>query len=222
MSLYGKRMVAISELSKKQRFESVIFKELSGSDSITARKMHKDEVTFRPTHMFWMAGNHKPFADSDDNAFWDRLKVIEFLKRIPDDEVDPLLPDKLKEEADGIFFWVVQGLQKWMEDGILKAPVSVSVATSAYREELDVLGEFIADCLEEGVEYKLGLQDMIDMYQAWCRKMGHRPLSALRLKQSLMRKGFDHDRDKHSGFWKGVRLNPNSNIRITVIESSLR
>ena len=107
--------------------------------------MREDFWEFEPTHKVFLATNHKPVVKGTDNAIWERIRLVPFEVTIPEDERDTSLPEKLKEELSGILSWAVQGCLEWQESG-LSVPDEVRVATDGYRGEMDVLGQFIADC----------------------------------------------------------------------------
>ena len=51
---------------------------LTGGDTLTARRMRQDYFQFDPTHLLWMAANHRPQVRGTDAGIWRRLKVIPF------------------------------------------------------------------------------------------------------------------------------------------------
>ncbi len=60
--------------------------------------------------------NQMPEIREDDIAFFRRLKLIEFTKTFSEEEMDKNLPNKLRNESDGIFNWCVEGYQLYKSE----------------------------------------------------------------------------------------------------------
>ncbi len=112
-------------------------KELTGSDTISARFLHQEFFEFVPAFKLWIAGNHKPVIRGTDLGIWRRIRLVPFTVTIPADEIDPYLPNKLRAELPGILAWAVQGCLLWQKGG-LRPPAKVEQATAAYRSESDL------------------------------------------------------------------------------------
>jgi putative DNA primase/helicase len=81
------------------------------------------------------------------------IKLIPFEITIPDDEVDDTLGLKLLDELPGILNWAIEGCLEWQEHG-LQEPEKVTRATEAYREETEVLAQFVRECCTLNRELK--------------------------------------------------------------------
>jgi len=169
--LAGKRFVACVEAGEGRRLAEALAKELTGSDPIRARRMREDFWQFDPTHKIWLAANHKPVIRGTDWGIWRRIKLIPLVVRIPDEEQDKDLSDKLRAESSGILNWAVLGCLEWQKDG-LGEPEAVRKATAEYRSEMDILGAFIADCCDEGPALEVPAADIYQRYKAWA-EAGH-------------------------------------------------
>ena len=88
---------------------------------------------------------------------------------IPKAEQDPKLGEKLRAEAPGILAWAVQGCLKWQREG-LGEPTAVSSARDQYREEMDVVADFIADCCIQTQDGRETFSDLYMAYQRWCQR----------------------------------------------------
>ena len=80
---------------------------------------------------------------------WRRVILILFGQTIPEALRDPKLLATLKGEGSGVLNWALAGLGEWRSEG-LGVPSSIKAATAAYRDEQDVLKEFIVDRCETG------------------------------------------------------------------------
>ena len=100
--------MVISEGDKGIRWSEGLVKKLTGNNKVTARKMRENSVDYTPQFKLWFDTNFLPKASNDD-AFWNRIRLIKFTVQIPKERQDAGLTDKLKAEAPGIFAWALQG-----------------------------------------------------------------------------------------------------------------
>ena len=210
--LHGKRFVTCSEVEEGQAFDEALVKDLTGGDSITARRMREDHWEFIPTHKFWLNGNHKPIVHGSDEGIWRRLRLAPWETIIPAAEIDKALGDKLRAELPGILAWAVRGCQLWQREG-LEPPLSVVSATRTFRDENDVLGEFFrlhTVFCSDGVVSRRALRVA---YEEFCKDNGIEALGARRFAGRLRERGVTETsvRTKTPPFspcdaWRGVRL----------------
>jgi putative DNA primase/helicase len=149
--LYKARFVSANETPVNARWNEAVVKELTGGDTIQARRLYEEKMEFKPTHTIWCRGNTQPASHDPSVAFWRRLKLIPFTRQFTDKQRDSGLKDRLiKKELSGILNWALAGCAGWREDrkakgpNPLSEPESVRRATEEYRTNEDVIGEFIA------------------------------------------------------------------------------
>jgi len=203
--LRGVRMAVTAELEENQRMGEARVKDLTGADRIVARHLYREPIEFEPTHKLWIYGNHKPAIRGTDEGIWRRIRLIPFTVRIPDDEKDPHLTEKLQRERDGILAWAVRGCLEWQRDG-LGLPHAVASATEAYRNESDRLGDFLEECCIEDMCARVGKSELYVAYEAWCKQSGEFTLSKKKLGQRLGERGFAEDRNRVQRVWIGIGL----------------
>jgi putative DNA primase/helicase len=174
--LFGKRLVAAIETEQGRRLNETLVKELTGGDTIRARRMREDFWEFRPTHKIILATNHKPQIRGTDHAIWRRVKLVPFTVTIPDTEQDPLLPEKLLKELPGILAWCVEGCLDWQEHG-LRIPTAVLDATAAYRQEQDVFEDFLSTECVRMPNATCSASALYEAYDVWCKDNDVEPLS---------------------------------------------
>jgi putative DNA primase/helicase len=175
-ALRGARFVSAVEADQGRRLNESKIKQMTGQDKIAARFMRCEWFEFAPQFKLWLATNHKPSVRGCDEAIWRRLRLIPFVVTIPPEERDSALPDKLRQELPGILRWAVEGCSIWQAEG-LAAPSAVTAATDEYRDEMDIIGEYIK---ERCVMNPLGAASVADSYrdyEAWCAKNAEKPFS---------------------------------------------
>ena len=172
--LYGKRLVVITETGDGQRLDEALVKELTGGDTLRARRMREDFWEFAPSHLAVMVTNHQPAVKGTDNGIWRRLKLVPFNVVIPTDQQDPELGRKLQAERPLILRWMVQGYLDYRRGG-LRPPEAVQVATDGYRSEMDSFGQFLEECCTIG--RGLLVKGLFKHYSNWCEQAGEKPIS---------------------------------------------
>lgn len=206
--LRGKRFVACVETAEDGRLDETLVKELTGGDVIAARRMREDEWEFFPTHKPVLVTNHRPEVRGTDDAIWRRLPLVPFEVRYAEDDPrrDPMLPERLKEEASGILLWMLEGCQEWLGNSRkLERPTAVKDATQSYRSEQDRIGAFIEDKCVVGPERKVRVEKLMEAYMAWCVINKHQQMNGNAFGRALTEKGF-HLEAKGSKYRVGIDL----------------
>ena len=204
----GARMLVSSETEEGASMDEQLVKVLTGKDTVSARFLHKEFFEFKPQFTLWLQGNHKPTVTGTDDAIWGRLKLINFSRQFKEDEKDPDMDKKLRENADAILGWMVEGCVRYKTEGIVE-PESVQLATAEYRAESDKIGEFIGEMLINSPGCSVPKSTVYTHYQAWCKRSGYKPFSMNRLARQLKTKGFEEGRAdrKTVRVWDGWLIN---------------
>ena len=207
--LFGARFVSLSEIDLDSTFDEALVKDLTGGESVTARRMREDNWTFIPTHKLGLPGNHKPNIRNFDDAIRRRVRLIPWT-------VQPSTPDtslvaKLASELTGILADAVRGCLEWQRVG-LGEPVEVREATDAYRDESDVLGEFFRLYLTfADPNAAVARRTVRGVYESYCDENGLTPVGAKRFAAKLRANGVSDTsvrlpNGKPADAWRGVRL----------------
>jgi P4 family phage/plasmid primase-like protien len=175
--LKGVRIAVISESGDGKALNESLVKELTGGDTITARKLYQDNFEFRPSHTFLMATNHRPLVQGTDLGLWRRLRLIPFVVTIPEAKQDPALREKLRGELPGILRWCVDGCLEWQRVG-LNPPAAVMAATEAYRADSDSFRGWWSERVEPKAGFEVKASEAYSDYQAWCHEQDECPVSA--------------------------------------------
>jgi putative DNA primase/helicase len=148
--LHGRRLVTINETAQGDRLAEARVKFITGRDKITARSLYAEPFDFTPTHKTMLTTNHKPVIVGTDEGIWRRVHLLPFAITIPKGERDrAFLGRRLIPELPGILNWALEGLKEWRRTG-LAPPEAVLAATHEYREDMDVIGQWIeANCIRD-------------------------------------------------------------------------
>lgn len=194
-SLFRKRLVVDMESAEGATLNTMLVKQLTGGDKITARRMREDFWTFSPTHKIIMCTNHKPIIRETKSAIWRRVKLVPFGVEIPLKEQDLDLSKKLRKEFPGILAWAVRGCREWLTGG-LHVPAVIEAATSEYRQGQDVLADFLAencniDPRNSDSPLRVRASDLYSHYRSFMEGSGEAPLSQRAFGEALTERGFE-------------------------------
>ena len=191
-TLAGPRFVCTSEVAEEHRLNEQLIKDITGGDTIEARKLYQEAFTFKPSFKPWMYGNHKPTITGTDDAIWSRVRMVPFEVTFLGRE-DLELPAKLAAELSGILNWAIRGCLDWQQSG-LQPPAKVQAATQAYRDEMDVFGPFIAECCVIHPHAEVWSSELSAAYKAWCLSNSVKEESQQKFGRYLTGKGFSMER----------------------------
>jgi putative DNA primase/helicase len=209
-ALKGARFVSAAEVEKGRRLAESKVKQLTGSDTVTARFLFGEPFNFRPEFKLWLSTNNKPVVQGTDDAIWDRIRLIPFTQRFEGNKADPKLPEKLREELPGILAWMVEGCLEWQEHG-LEEPDSVKTATNQYRQEMDTLATFLDERCVIGEEFVVLAEQLYQHYAIWCDKSGERKEPQKAFVGRLSERGVARNRatrgvNRGRYIWRGIGL----------------
>jgi putative DNA primase/helicase len=190
--LAGARFVYSSEIDEEHRLNEQLIKDMTGGDTMEARRLYKEAFNFKPTFKPWLYGNHKPEIRGTDDALWGRVKLIEFPVSFAD-RVNLHLPAELRAELSGILNWALVGGLAWQREG-LNPPAKVQADTQSYRKEQDTIGQFISECCETGEDYlQCKAAALYAAYRRWAEASDAPTLSQKRFGTYLTAHGYPSD-----------------------------
>lgn len=208
------RFVVASENSKGTILDEELVKKISGGDEVTARFLFQEEFTFYPRLKLWWAFNHPPGLQDFTHSLMRRLKLIPFEERITGDEVidQSILLGLFREELPGIFNWELAGLKKYQREGLKDIP-AVSAAVKAFREEQDVLHEFIQDCCYIPTQDDVLKRDVVvsstvlyRKYHQWAESNHERILSQNMFSREMRERGFVSEHLRTGNVIRGIEI----------------
>ena len=203
--LRGKRLVISGELPEGRYMNESLVKDLTGGDTMTARMLHCNPITYKPAYQLWMQGNHKPAIRGTDNGIWRRMILIPFETILPHPDKD-YAETHLMTELNGIFSWLANGWLVVARAGRLDIPQQCIDATQAYRTEQDTLGQFITECLIIGSGSAVPSGVLYTRYKSYCDDNGLKPLSNKAIKQRLTERGYRCERINAGMYWHNIAL----------------
>lgn len=172
--LSGARFVNISEPDKKLTLSAALVKQLTGSDTITARFLHENSFEFKPQFKMFINTNYLPQITDMTLFSSGRIKIIPFERHFEPSEQDRSLkayfaqPDHLS----AILNWCLEGLNMMMENGF-EEPPAIASANESYRRESDKVAQFVEEMLMPDAKGEMRTTDVYQLYIRWCELNGY-------------------------------------------------
>jgi putative DNA primase/helicase len=188
-ALVGKRFVTASEVKENSCLNEARIKNLTGGDQITARFLHQEFFTYIPNYKIWLSVNHRPRVKDTSHGFWRRIKEIPFDRKFSGSERDYNLLEKLKSEASGILNLLIKGCLEWKENG-LGSSTKVDMAVEGYRNEMDVVRQFLTENILEGGDAVVEATQLYASFENWCHKNGEEKMNGTRFGTKMKELGY--------------------------------
>lgn len=210
--LPGARFVRTSEPREGLSLDESLVKSMTGGEPIAVRRLQKEFIDIRPQFKLVISVNPLPRISGTDDGIWRRVMLVPFEVQVDPEKVDKDLPAKLWAERSGILNWLIAGLVDYLEKG-LEPPAEVRAATEGYRDESDVLGQFVRSALTvTGRSYDA--VEVGTLYQAflvWCQRSSVTPLQKTtfnrRMPQAAQRHGIEKGKSSVV-IYQGVEIRP--------------
>ncbi len=175
MSLYGKRLNAVSDLPKTHVEDTGTFKAAVMGEPITGRDPAGRPLTFSPRAAWILALNTAPAVSDASRGFWSRVKVLTFDRTfIKGVDMDPGLKDALTAERGGMILWALEGLRRLRAQGGYTDPASSAAQVDEWRESSDNVAAYVAAKVrvEGAVVVKVSAAHLYQHYKSWCEAEG--------------------------------------------------
>jgi P4 family phage/plasmid primase-like protien len=157
--LRGSRMAYTGETEQGSALKESWIKSQLGDAVLSGRAPRGDFFEFAPTHKITLSTNNKPNIRGGEHAIWKRLHFVEMPLIFGDEAAlrdgiaHKLANEKLLEQATSshgreiVLKWLVDGAVKYYRRGLKHyVPPEVNAATSAAREEQNIIGMFLQEC----------------------------------------------------------------------------
>ena len=214
-ALAGKRFVSAQEAREGCQSDEALIKSLTGGDLITARFLHQEFFTFRPTWKIWLAVNHRPEIRGIDTGIWSRPRLVPFTVSFEGRENRKLKEELLEPiELAGVLRWAVAGCQQYLEHG-LDEPDEVIAATNEYRAESDVIGRFIEECCVTGQFSHVKARDLHHAFGRWAEASGEKSLTETAFGRRMIERGIERQHTISGKKYLNIALRTAANNSMT-------
>ena len=157
------------------------FKNLTGNDSVTAKRLYQDPFKFTYDGGMLFATNEVPDVPVSDDAtaFWRRWIIVPFTNYFPEgsDKCDPELGERLQEPANlsALLNWAIEGWGRLMEnDGFDSVPDNPHTTRQKWQQWGDSVDDFLSNVAERDSEApNITTGEAYEVYRQWCRDNDH-------------------------------------------------
>jgi putative DNA primase/helicase len=208
------RFVSASENAKGTVLDEELVKKLSGGDQITARFLFQEEFQFYPQLKLWWAFNHPPGLNDFTHSLMRRLKLIPFEEVISGKEIidQSILLGWHKDELPGIFNWEIEGLKKFQKEG-LEDITAVKNAVKEFKEEQDILHEFIQDCCYVATDEDSLKRDVVTAssilyrkYRIWAQENNEKEMGPRKFSIEMKERGFKKSHKEKGSVFHNIEI----------------
>ena len=205
--LKGRRLVSINETSENDHLNEARVKFITSQDKITARNLYQGFFDFDPSHKTFLTTNHKPIIRGTDIGIWRRINLLPFTIAIPLEKVETDFRERrLEHEQAGIFNWALAGLAAYREQG-LNPPKAVLASTKEYRQDMDVVGQWIDERCERDPHSTVPTSYAYTNYSQWALDEVGWELKKLTFRRHLSDRGFPAEKGTHGQrMIRGLRM----------------
>jgi putative DNA primase/helicase len=176
--------------------ETSLFKQLVSGEPVEARLPYGEPFILKDYAKLIFNCNELPSDVEHTNAFFRRFMIVPFDVTIPEAQQDKQLAKKIiQSELSGVFNWVLDGLQRVLQQKDFTQCDAVTDQNKKYRKESDSVQLFIS---ERGYKDHLTkttlLKELYGKYKRFCEADGYRPTSKRTFSLRLENAGYHKER----------------------------
>lgn len=186
-----------SEINGK--LEAAIFKQLVSGEPVEARLPYGQPFILKQYAKLIFNCNELPKDVEYTNAYFRRFLIIPFDVTIPPQEQDKALHTKIIEnELSGVFNWVLEGLNRLLEQKRFSDCEAAQKAVEQYKVESDSVQMFLNEYgYEVSAVNSMPLKEMFTEYRNYCIDSGFKACSLRTFADRLRNSGYQTDRKNH-------------------------
>ena len=179
--LMGVRYAVMQEMSKGDKMNEGIMKEITGGDPIQARALFKDTITFIPQFKLVVCTNTDFEETSNDDGTWRRMRYIDFVSKMlekhyedpkfPKNEfpfqfpLDKNLDKKFDSWAPVLMTLLVE--RAYQLQGVVNDCSIVLANSDKHREKQDFMAEFVKEKIKIKAGEKIKKLNIIETFKQW-------------------------------------------------------
>jgi len=187
IELQNKSVNFCSEIDHKNQFSSGIFKRVVTGETLTGDAKFKHPVKFQPYCKLLFATNDLPKTIDTTKGYFRRLLILKFNRSFEGNEKDLNLINNLNTELDGIFNWLIMGLERLYKNNKFTIPVSSIDEINKYLEASNSVVSFInekCEIINEPDQYET-YQDLYENYRGYCIESGDKPFKKTNFRNEI-------------------------------------
>jgi putative DNA primase/helicase len=186
-----------SEINGK--LEASLFKAMVSGEPVEACLKYGQPFTMTDYAKFIFNCNELPKDVEHTNAYFRRFLIIPFDVTIPPKEQDKQLHSKIiDKELSGVFNWVLEGLNRLLEQKQFSECEAAKIAVEKYKIESDSVQMFLSELgYKVSATNEIALKDMFNDYRNFCIESGFKACSVKTLAERLRSSGYQTERKNY-------------------------
>ena len=171
--LSGKIVNYASEISSKMN--PTLFKMMISGEPIECRQIYEKPFLLENYARFIFNTNVLPKDVEMNDGFFRRFLIIHFDQHIKDDEKNPMLAQEIiQTELPGVFEWLLEGLERVLNQRGFSRCSAIDDAVSEYRKNSDSVALFLEDGMYEPslADFKT-TKEIFDSYKSFCQNANY-------------------------------------------------
>lgn len=156
---------------------------------------------FRPVVRLIFSANEIPKARDKTEAWYRRLKIINFPNTFSkeDENYDPDIKEKLRKELPGILNWSLEGLRRLQENDAFTDSKAMNEAKEKYERENDSIMAFLSNCTSDDPDSSESIKRLYAAYKNFCDNNGFKPQTKRTLTDRLRKENYQTTQSRVNG-----------------------
>lgn len=168
--LVGKLAFIDDDAEYGAKLPSDVLKKVSENKMLTSNPKYKNAFVFENQSICWLASNSWPYTGDTSNGIRRRAHILNLTNVYTQGEnADSSIPEKIKNEAPGIFNRMIEGLIRFRKRGFFEMPAELHDTAAEWEVQTNPVAAFLYKC-DISVLSKITIT--YDAYKEFCYEQG--------------------------------------------------
>lgn len=187
------------------KFDLDIYKTIVSNQKIEVKKLYQNPYVIENYGRIISNCNTLPRVTENKDAFYRRIMILPFKVRIPEEEIDINLANKIiSEELPGVFNMVIDGMKRIVKQNKFTYSEIIEEELKKFRKDSNSVLSFLDD--ENYITSKtdkVRISNFFQIYINYCTQNNYQPFSSAKFNEQLRDAGFDIDKGTNGYFFIG-------------------
>ncbi len=212
--LQDKLLVTCTEMATREPSAISVLKKCISGDMVSGEHKYKQRIDFWPSAKFCFALNEVPNIVDKSYGFARKVLILRFDQRFEGEKKDVDLLEKLLDERNGIFLWMLEGAVDLIRrKGFAESQIAEE-ERQKFLQEMNPFLMWVAERADVGNGHKAVAEFLYEDYRSWADKSGLNALGKIKFYHSLtnylpqVKKGKMDDGNARRQAFIGIGLKP--------------
>ena len=158
------------DMSSAKIEQSSMLKKVVSQEETYVEPKNEKGFEMVPRCKIMVASNVAPNPETEkDRAFYNRFLTLEAPERVPKEEQDKTLVDRLTqpESLNGIFHWALKGLSRLEEQGSFTHSPDIMETRRLWNKYGSEVHRFVYECVSKNEGHHVRTVDAYELYELW-------------------------------------------------------